>query len=113
MNTETHFENVKSTVDYNVARYLGVLRDRPDRSEWITPASVVNAFYSPEHNSICKTPFCFLFYDKNDFTMSTTFSLQPSLQASCSPRSSRPPIQGENEYFLLEQDAKQLRSHYC
>ncbi len=53
MNTETHFENVKSTVDYNVARYLGVLRDRPDRSEWITPASVVNAFYSPEHNSIC------------------------------------------------------------
>ncbi len=72
MNPNTHFENVKSTVDYNVARYLGVLRDRPDRSEWITPASVVNAFYSPEHNSICKTPFCFLFYDNKNRLCSKT-----------------------------------------
>ncbi len=50
----THFDNVANTIDFNVARYQGALRESTDRGEWITPAAVVNAFYSPEHNSICE-----------------------------------------------------------
>ena len=51
--TDAHFQNIADTIDFNVARFQGVLRDTPDREEWITPAAVVNAFYSPDHNSIC------------------------------------------------------------
>ncbi len=50
----THFDNVANAIDFNVARYQGALRECTDRREWITPAAVVNAFYSPEHNPICE-----------------------------------------------------------
>ncbi len=54
MNEDTHFDNVAGSIEFNTGRYQGALRDVPDREEWITPAITVNAFYSPEHNSICE-----------------------------------------------------------
>ncbi len=83
---DTHFDNVARTMDFNMGRYVNVLRDTPDREDWITPAAVVNAFYSPTHNSICKFPQAIYLGigsipQKCPYHLLTLDSLQPSQPA--------------------------------
>ncbi|XP_065560462.1 neprilysin-like isoform X2 [Artemia franciscana] len=50
--SESHFENIQSASNWMIVDEFRMLSKPTDRDRWITPPSIVNAFYSPEYNSI-------------------------------------------------------------
>jgi len=49
---DDHMASVLKTRKASQGVFTETLRKTPDRSEWITQPAIVNAFYSPNHNSI-------------------------------------------------------------
>ena len=65
---------------------LVTLREAPQRDVWLMHPAIVNAWYSPNHNTISKysaVRYCTVQY------ILLILSSQPSLPVSSSPRSSR------------------------
>ena len=58
---DDHMASVLKTRKASQGVFTETLRKTPDRSEWITQPAIVNAFYSPNHNSICKNSIFTLF----------------------------------------------------
>ncbi len=50
----THFENMVGVKTWASMKELKSLRESPERDIWLTQPAIVNAFYSPNHNSISK-----------------------------------------------------------
>ena len=48
----THFENMLGVKYWASGKELHSLRETPERTIWLTQPAIVNAFYSPNHNSI-------------------------------------------------------------
>jgi len=48
----THFDNMLGVKYWASGKELYSLRDTPERTIWLTQPAIVNAFYSPNHNSI-------------------------------------------------------------
>ncbi len=53
MQPDDHLGNIRSVKESVFNLYFNKFGTTPDRTEWITSPAVVNAFYSPDHNSIC------------------------------------------------------------
>ena len=51
---KTHYENIVGVKTWASKKELESLRDEPKRDIWLTQPAIVNAFYSPNHNSISK-----------------------------------------------------------
>jgi len=49
---KTHYENIVGVKSWASKKELESLRDEPKRDIWLTQPAIVNAFYSPNHNSI-------------------------------------------------------------
>jgi predicted metalloendopeptidase len=49
-----HFGNILSMLAWSTVKELSELRKVPERDVWLSHPAIVNAWYSPNHNTISK-----------------------------------------------------------